>query len=269
MIQSNNTRISKIQNTHTEESIQDTWTEDIELIINNIRSNCVILSDFHKQQYIHLKSFLKYFRIPTIILAGINSVISVGLQPYCEQKYISVINCILSLVCGVITSIELYLSIQSSLENELICSKEYHILSLDIYKVLSLNKNNRTIKGSLFLETIFNNYEKLVENSSVTNTIQDKLLVLNPNINAIIEKPKSPQYTHRNRLLSLFDINLNKKITPINSPISSLNSSPICSPNINIKQINNHDYDYDYKKSFNEKKNFNSVSSFYSFNDLY
>jgi len=237
MITNNNTRISKIQNNHNDESIEESWTEDIEMIISNIRSNCVVLSEYHKQQYIHLKSSLKYFRIPTIILAGFNSVISVGLQPYCDQKFISVITCVISLVCGIITSVELYLSIQSSLENELVSSKEYHILGLDIYKVLSLHKCNRTIKGSLFLETIFNNYEKLIENSSVTNTkIQDKLLNLDPVILRTIslsppQTPPSLNLTNvkdrRNSLLTLLDINFNpyKKIKPSLSPNSSPNSS--------------------------------------------
>jgi len=263
MNQSNNTRLSKIQNFHNEESIEDTWTDDIELIVNNIRNNCVILSDFHKQQYIHLKSFLKYFRIPTIILAGINSVISVGLQPYCDQKFISVITCILSLTCGIITSIELYLSIQSSLENELICSKEYHILGLDIYKMLSLNKNNRTIKGSLFLETVFNNYEKLVENSSITNIQQDKLLVLNPKTNDMIEIPKSPQRgTRRNSLLSFFDLNLNSKIIPINNPNNNDKIDNLKHDNKKIR--NNKEVLYEKKKinSSNSIRSFNSINSF-------
>ena len=200
-------------NNNDDDGDEESWTEDIELIVNNIRINCVILSEYHKEEYVHLKSFLKYFRIPTIILAGFNSVISVGLQPYCDQKFISVITCVLSLVCGIITSMELYLSIQSSLENELITSKEYHILGLDIYKILSLHKDNRNIKGPIFLESVFNNYEKLIEKSSVLNKkINDKLLNLEPvyeynYLSPPITPPKL-QNSRRNSILSFFDINI-------------------------------------------------------------
>lgn len=218
---------------------EESWTEDIEMIINNIRSNCVILSEYHKDEYIRLKSFLKYFRIPTIILAGFNSVISVGLQPYCDQKFISVINCILSLICGIITSMELYLSIQSSLENELITSKEYHILGLDIYKILTLHKDNRNIKGSIFLESVFNTYEKLIEKSSVLNKkINDKLL----NLDTVIEYnysslPNTPpqQNSSRNNILSFFDINLNKKSNRI---------IPLKEQHLLINNINNNNKSY-------------------------
>ena len=167
-----------LKTAHYEEPIELSWTEDIETILSNLRANCVSLSTYHKLCYIELKSQLKWFRIPTIILSGITSVISVGLQPYCEQQFISVITCLLSLTCGIITSLELYLSIQTGLENELVSSREYHILGLDIYKVLSLRKEHRPINGSLFLNEVFSTYEKLVESGSLIeqDDIQDRMV---------------------------------------------------------------------------------------------
>ena len=165
-----------------EDSTEDSWTDDIENILANIRINCVLLSDYHKKEYSYLKGYLKYFRIPTIILAGINSVCSVGLQPYVEQTYISATTCFLSLVCGIITSIELYLSVQSSMENELMSSKDFHILALDIYKILSLTRENRLVRGQICLEEHFSQYEKLIENSSliVKGELKDTVLNLEP-----------------------------------------------------------------------------------------
>ena len=78
-----------------------------------------------------------------IILSAINSVFAVGLQPYMEQSAISITNCFVSMICGIITSIELYLSIQSNMENELSASKDFYILGVDIYKTLNLNRENR------------------------------------------------------------------------------------------------------------------------------
>lgn len=43
-----------------------------------------------KEIIIFLKGYLKYFRIPTKILSGMNSVFSVGLQPYVSQGIISI-----------------------------------------------------------------------------------------------------------------------------------------------------------------------------------
>jgi hypothetical protein len=161
------------------------WSKDIELILDKIRFNSVIMSEEHKLKYIYLKGLLRYFRLPIILLSGINSVISVGLQPYIEQSYISVINCIISLGCGIIGSIELFLGIQVQMENELLVSKEYYILSTTIFKMLSLNIKNRNVNGHEFLEHCFDEYSNLIEKSNIiVNKIIDKLIpledILNP-----------------------------------------------------------------------------------------
>ena len=98
-----------------------------------------------------------------------NSVFSVGLQPYCPQPIISLICCIISLVCGVISSVELFLSIQSTMENELIASKDFYLLSVDIFKILSLERGTRMINGKTYLDEIYQTYCKLIENSNIVN----------------------------------------------------------------------------------------------------
>ena len=92
------------------------WTPDIEAVLENLRINCVTLSKEHKKQYFQLKYILQYFRLPVIIISGINSIVSVGLQPYATQEAISMTTCVLALVCSIIGSIELYLAIQKSME---------------------------------------------------------------------------------------------------------------------------------------------------------
>ena len=152
------------------------WSSDVESILENIRLNCVMLSSAHKKKYLFFKSYLKYFRIPIIIISGFTSVVSVGLQPYCAQSFISASTCVLSLVCSIIGSIELFLSIQSSMEEELIASKDFYLLGIDIFKVLSLTRENRSINGKVFLEEKFSTYEKLIENNSpIQKSLKDTL----------------------------------------------------------------------------------------------
>tara|TARA_B100000945_G_C19942398_1_gene394621 strand:- start:27 stop:413 length:387 start_codon:yes stop_codon:yes gene_type:complete len=104
---------------------------------------------------------------------------SVGLQPYLEQGIISASTCLVSLLCGIIGSIELYLSIQQQMETELLTSKEYYLLGIDIYKVLSLSIENRNMDIKAYLEETFSNYQKLIEKSCViSKKIVDKLTPL-------------------------------------------------------------------------------------------
>ena len=153
------------------------WTDDIDNVLNNIRINCVILSNLHKQRYFELQSSLKYYRMPVIILNGINSIFAVGLQPYIYQGTISLTNSLIALTCGIIGSIELYLGIQKRLENDMISQRDYYLLGIDIYKTLSLDKTNRPIPAKDFLEKSYNVYTKLIESSSTLAKVKgDKLI---------------------------------------------------------------------------------------------
>ena len=159
------------------------WTDDIDAILNNIRINCVILTKLHKQRYFELKSTLKYYRLPVIILNGANSIIAVGLQPYATQGAISLATSLIALTCGIIGSIELYFGIQKRLENDMISQRDYYLLSVDIFKTLSLSRDNRPLPAKDFLEKSYNNYTKLIESSSTLSRVKgDKLIPIELNI---------------------------------------------------------------------------------------
>jgi hypothetical protein len=155
------------------------WTEDIELLMRYIFENSVIMNELHKKRFLFFKGQLKYYRIPIIILSGFNSVLSVGLSKYVEQDLVSVITCMVSLICGIVGSIELFLSIQSNMEDELNVSKEYYLLAIDIQKVLTLSRDNRPPNAKEILEEKFQQYHKLFESSQIVDKkIKDRLAPL-------------------------------------------------------------------------------------------
>ena len=159
---------------------------DIEIILDRIRENCVILSNRHKKNYINLKGMLKYYRVPAILFSAMNVFASVGLQPYMQQGYISLITCGISLITGVITSIELFNGVQNSMELELDSSKNFYILSIDIYKLLSLSPVNRQVDLKNYLDEKYQIYCKLIENSNVIDKkMIDKLTPMLQNVDII------------------------------------------------------------------------------------
>ena len=143
------------------------WTAEVEEILEKLRINCVNLSEYHRKRYYHFKGYGKYFRIPLILLASINSTASVGLQPVLEQPYISGITCVIGMCMGVLGAIELYLGIQSSMELELKQSKEYYTLAIDLFKTLALRRENRSEDGKDYLNKKYGNYIKLCEASNL------------------------------------------------------------------------------------------------------
>jgi len=151
-------------------------SDDIEGILDRIRRNSIQLNYAHKQKYEKLKNKLVYFRLPTICLSAINSVFSVGLSAYMKQQDVSVINCLISLVCGIIVSVELYLQIEKAMSVEYDVSKSYYLLSIEIQRFLLTQRNNRTIDCAPFLDKSYNQYTKLFENSRLLKkSIHDNL----------------------------------------------------------------------------------------------
>ena len=213
------------------------WSEDIENILESIRQNAVLFNKNHKTKYFFYKSLEKYFRIPTIILSAVASVSSVGLHPYLAQNHISAITCGLSLLVGIINSIELYLKIQENLETELSNSKDFYTLAVDIHKTLNLSRENRGMRGNEYLEKKFNTFVKLVESGNlVDKPILDVLISMpnkKPGIMKILNKVLKEQTKHIDKSI----VTPNVLITePPNVPPNVLITEP---PNVppNVHQI--------------------------------
>lgn len=171
------------------------WNKKIEDVLDNIRINSLYLSSKHKARYFSLSNSIKWYRLPIIILSGVNSIVAVGLQPYIEQGIISLTNSLIALLCGIIGSIELYLKKNSRMEADLISYTQFYLLSVEIYKTLSLLKENRPIPAKEYLQKIFNEYTKLIESSNPLETaITDKLLPIE--LNGFITLDTTQHITH-------------------------------------------------------------------------
>jgi len=164
------------------------WTDDIESLLEKLRTNCVILQKAHKQKYHTYKHRLSYFRVPIIIMSGCNSVLSVSLQKYISQSNTSIITCIISLLVGLIGSVELFLSIQSTMELELSLSKDYYALAITIFRMLQLNRSNRSIDPNSFLDNCYSQYENLYKKSDLLKKkVFDDLIPIN-----VLKIPSTP-----------------------------------------------------------------------------
>ena len=150
------------------------WTGEVEDILEKLRINAVNLSEHHRKTYYHFKAYGKWFRLPLIVLASINSTASVGLQPLMEQQIISGITCLIGMFMGIISAYELYLGIQGNMELELKQSKDFYTLSIDLFKTLSLRRENRGEDGKDYLNKKYSHYIKLTEAS---NLLKRKLSV--------------------------------------------------------------------------------------------
>lgn len=143
------------------------WNDDSESLLELIRQNSVLLSKYHADRYFHFKGYLKYFKLPLIVLSSVTSIASMGLTNYMQQNDISLLTCLLSLTSAIIASIEMYLGINRQMEDELFVSKSFQILAYDIFKTLTLIREHRLEDGGEFLNKKYNTYIKLVENGNI------------------------------------------------------------------------------------------------------
>ena len=161
------------------DSHESSWSDDIERLCNDVLHNVKQQQQVHKKRYVLLRQSLMYFRLPIIVISSANSVFSVGLTLFLTQTTTSVINCLLSLVCGILSAVELFLGIQKGIDNEL---QSYHTLKLLAVRIatqLKLDRANRDTTGALFLNSVMAEYNQSIESSSVNLfEIDDQLFQL-------------------------------------------------------------------------------------------
>jgi hypothetical protein len=112
-----------------------------------------------------LSKKIKWFRVPVIFLSALGSLFGFGLSPYLSQNIISELCSTLSLVVGLIGSLEIFLGLNTKMENELIQSKELYLFAIEIQKTLLLDINHRHCDGMIYLEDKFNMYSKFIQDS--------------------------------------------------------------------------------------------------------
>jgi len=152
---------------------------DVDKLLDKLRSNSMILSNAHRKRYLVLKGRLKYYRVPIIVVSACNSVLSVSLQPFVGQVYVSLINMFLSLMVGIISSLEMYWNITKQMEVEIDNQKDFYVLSCDIFKYLALDREKRIVDEKTFLNECWARYVKLVETSYILKKqIEDNLQTL-------------------------------------------------------------------------------------------
>lgn len=223
-----------------------TWTDSIDNVLNKIRINSIHMSDLHNKRYHTYKFYFMSFRMPLILLSAINSFSAVALQRFTTQENISLINALISLFCGVLTSVELLINIQKKMETELSSEKDYYKLSIEIFKVISLNKDKRMMDGKTFLDQKCNDYIKLIESSDSIKYTEyiflDELAPtpenMNNNNNFIYDIVKyiKQNFTSPKRLRSNKDIELGTKYTDSDESDNETNKSMHGSDYKNIKE---------------------------------
>jgi hypothetical protein len=168
-----------VRSDETDTTDEHNWSADVEERLEAIQNNSSQQALVSKSEYLELLYLQRFFKIPVIVLSGINSVFAVGLNSYASQSAVSIINCVLAFTCATIGSIELYLNISKKIEISLASFQSFYLLSIKIKSTLKLEREHRSeLDGRKFLADCLNEYEQLFTQNNVNpKNIEDKLIV--------------------------------------------------------------------------------------------
>jgi hypothetical protein len=140
-----------------------TWSDEIVNILQRIKFNSVQLNRKHTEAYKGFQMMSRWFDLPVIVL----SVFSSSFQSLgaINPSYGTMITTAVSMFIAVLSSTKLYLNLTTNINNEIDLSKSYYILSINIYKMLSLRPQDQSPR--VFLDECFSEYTKLIEQSSI------------------------------------------------------------------------------------------------------
>ena len=154
----------------------NTWNTELVTLLDKIRLNAYVMSEKHRKRFIMFTSWSKYFDLPIIICSVFSSSFSsLGTIPLQESNLITTS---ISMFIAVLTSIKLYLNLSSNINDEIALSKDFYILSVSIFKIIKLNEQDRKVDPLDFLNSNYNQYIKLIEQSSLLqhNIKKDELI---------------------------------------------------------------------------------------------
>jgi hypothetical protein len=107
---------------------------------------------------------------------------------------------------AIITSIKLYLNLSNNINDEIALSKEFYILSVSIYKLSQLREDDRHVPPLEFLNTCYNQYIKLIEQSTLLRHSLKKDTLVEINMKKYLSSSASSLNSSDNIIINQIDI---------------------------------------------------------------
>jgi hypothetical protein len=165
---------------------EDPWHDKEEEFLKKLELQCNSYHAYFNKDYMYYHGLASKFNIPILIVSSINALCAISLNDFLGQRYVSILNAILSAGTGVLGSIQLYLKINEKMSNALRSGILMKRLALKISKELSIDREQRATEGQAFLSECFSEFNAALEQS---NPIEKKI----QNFLAFGELPPKPQ----------------------------------------------------------------------------
>jgi hypothetical protein len=150
----------------------DPWHDKEEEFLSKIEKQCNLYSEYFNKDYVYYHKLSSRFNIPILVVSAINALCAISLNDFLSQRFVSILNAVLSAGTGVLGSVQLYLKLNEKMSNALRSSILMKRLALKISKELSIDRSQRATEGQAFLQECFGEFNAALEQA---NPIERKL----------------------------------------------------------------------------------------------
>ena len=112
------------------------WTDKEEDFLEKLEKQADLLHKHYAKEYTYYQGLAKKFNVPILIISAINALTAIALNDFLEQRYVSIMNAVLSAGTGVMGSIQLYLKLNEKMANALKAQLTFHKLAMKISNCL-------------------------------------------------------------------------------------------------------------------------------------
>jgi hypothetical protein len=160
----------------------EVWHSEEEAFLSKLEQQCNEYHEHHKKDHMYYNRLSSKFNIPILIISSINALTAISLNDFLGQRYVSILNAVLSAGTGVLGSIQLYMKINEKMTNALRASILMKRLALKISKELSVAREQRSTEGQAFLQECFAEFNTALEQGNPIERKMSNFLSLVPSL---------------------------------------------------------------------------------------
>ena len=181
------------------------WDAREEEFLKKLEKQCNAYYKYFSKDFKYYKWASTRFNIPILVLSSINALCAIALNDFLAQKYVSILNAILSAGTGLIGSVQLYLKINDKMANSARSSTLMKRIALLISKELSVAPESRTSDGKTFLQESFADFNAALEQSNpVCRKFQNHLALDPDDATDNSSASDDPSTTRSQKILNYF-----------------------------------------------------------------
>jgi hypothetical protein len=139
------------------------WHPDEQEFLAKLEHQCNLYQEHHNKDHLYYQKLASKFNVPILVISALNALCAIALNDFLAQKYVSILNAVLSSGTGVLGSVQLYLKINEKMTNSVRAALLMKRLALKISKELSIEPENRVTDGQAFLADCFAEFNTALE----------------------------------------------------------------------------------------------------------